>query len=105
MANNTDTQKVVTTWEWLVYFLILAIPVLNIIIVLLDAFGTNRNENKRNFCRAIVITVVLSIVGVVVCAVLFFAMLEPMIDKVLNIDPGQQQHMMYELNRTLNTGR
>ena len=105
MANNVDTKKVVSTWEWLVYFLILAIPVLNIIIVLVDAFGSNRNENKKNFCRAIVITFVLSIIASVVFVVFFYVALEPLLDKALNLDPGQQQHLMYELNRTLNTGK
>ena len=105
MAKEIDTKKVVSTWDWLVYFLLLSIPVLNIIIVLIDAFGSNRNENKKNFCRAIVITFVLSIVAAVLMVVLFGVALKPVLDDVMNMSPEQQQHMMYEWNRMLNTGK
>ena len=105
MAKEIDTKKVVTTWEWLIYFFILSIPLVNIIIVFVDAFGSNRNENKKSFCRAILLTFVLTIIAAVLTIVLFGVVLQPMLDEIMNMSPEQQQQMMYELNRALNTGK
>ena len=65
MENNTmatDPNKAVMTMgEWLITLIVLAIPCVNVIMYFVWAFG-NGNENRKNFCRAGLIVMAISIV-------------------------------------------
>jgi hypothetical protein len=45
--------------DWFITILILAIPVVNIVMYLVWAFGSSGNLNRRNFCRATLLWVVI----------------------------------------------
>ena len=76
MASEVDTKSVVSTGEWFIYLCVLTIPVINLVVILWDAFGPKRNENKRNFCRATLILIVLTTIIMVICSVLLMALFE-----------------------------
>lgn len=50
-----------TTGDWFVTQLVLAIPFVNIIMLLVWGFGSSGNPNRRNFCRATLIWVAIAI--------------------------------------------
>lgn len=47
--------------DWFITILILAIPVVNIVMYLVWAFGSSGNLNRRNFCRATLLWVVIGL--------------------------------------------
>jgi amino acid transporter len=49
---NTQDTRVMTTKEWLVTLILLAIPFVNIILFFVWAFSASGNLNRRNYCRA-----------------------------------------------------
>ncbi len=51
----TGNSQVVRTSSWMVTMLLLAIPILNIIMLFVWAFGGGVNLNKRNLSRAYLI--------------------------------------------------
>lgn len=57
--------------SYLIMFLVLCIPVVNLVVLLLWAFGKNGNVNRRNFSRAALIYLAIGIV-LSIGAVLFF---------------------------------
>ena len=67
--NNFDRSKdVMTTGEWVVTLLLLGIPCVNIIMLFEWAFG-NWNENRKNYCRA---TLIWMLVGIGISLILTF---------------------------------
>ena len=53
--------------EWLMTLIILAIPVLNIIMYLVWAFGRSGNISRKNFCKAsLLLIAIVVVVGVLV---------------------------------------
>lgn len=67
--NNFDRSKdVMTTGEWVVTLLLLGIPCVNIIMLFVWAFG-NGNENRKNYCRA---TLIWMLVGIGISLILTF---------------------------------
>jgi hypothetical protein len=51
MADNESGQKPLTTGEWFVTMLILALPLVGLVMHFVWAFGDG-NVNRKNFCRA-----------------------------------------------------
>ena len=75
---NDANEEIMSVGSWLITLIILAIPCVNIIMYFIWAFG-NGNENRKNFCRAgpilMLIAVVLSsLFYSLFGAALFFAM-------------------------------
>ena len=75
--NQNSTQmdpnkSVMTMGEWVVTLLIMMIPCVNIIMMLVWAFG-NGNENRKNFCRANLIMEVIKGVLIFISYVTIFA--------------------------------
>ncbi|WP_242842209.1 hypothetical protein [Lacrimispora aerotolerans] len=76
-VNNQESQystqmdpnkSVMTMGEWLITLLIMLVPCVNIIMMLVWAFG-NGNENRKNFCRAnLIMQVILSVLGFILYA-------------------------------------
>ena len=45
-------EKPLTTGEWFVTLLILALPIVGLVMYFVWGFGTTGNVSRRNFCRA-----------------------------------------------------
>jgi hypothetical protein len=73
MELNQETRPL-TVGDWMVTLLILALPLVNIIMLLVWAFSSGGNLNRRNYCRAsllwFLIMLALSLVVFVVMAAL-----------------------------------
>ncbi|UTG69780.1 hypothetical protein KCG54_11695 [Neisseria subflava] len=63
---------IVSVKEWLLTNLILMIPLVNIVMMLVWAFGSNTNPNKANYFKAALILFVIVMVIYLVLAVVFF---------------------------------
>lgn len=64
--NNMDNQPM-SVGQWLLTLIIMLIPCVNIIMCCIWGFGSGGNVNRRNFCRAqlviIAVTLVLSVLA------------------------------------------
>ena len=76
MASEVNTKSVVSTGEWFIYLCVLAIPVVNVVVVLWDAFGPKCNENKRNFCRAMILVVIITTISMILLGITMMAFIE-----------------------------
>ena len=59
------TAPVISLGEWIITFIVLAIPLVNIIMLFVWGFSSSTNPNKSNFCKA-------TLIVYLVCFVLFF---------------------------------
>ena len=57
-----ERESVLSTTDWLVTLIITAIPIVNIIMLFIWAFGDNANHNRSNFSKA---ALILSAIGFV----------------------------------------
>lgn len=62
-------KEVMTMGQWLITTLILAIPCVGFIMALVWAFGDG-NENRKNYCRA---TLIWMVIGIVLCVIFYGA--------------------------------
>jgi len=65
MDPSDPRTQVMSLKDWLITWLIFLIPCVNIVMILVWAFSSNGNFNRRNYCRAYLI-----IIGVLI--VLYF---------------------------------
>ncbi len=49
---ENQNQKPMSVKEWLITFLILAIPIVGLVMLFIYAFGDNQNVNKQNWAKA-----------------------------------------------------
>ena len=63
---------IVSVKEWLITNLILMIPLVNIVMMLVWAFGSNTNPNKANYFKATLILFAIVMVIYLVLAVVLF---------------------------------
>ena len=63
---------IVSVKEWLITNLILMIPLVNIVMTFVWAFGSNTNPNKANYFKAALILFAIVMVIYLVLAVVFF---------------------------------
>lgn len=61
-------ESIMTTGSWFVTMLITAIPIVGIVMILIWAFGSTGNTNRRNYARAVLIWAIISLV----LGILFF---------------------------------
>ncbi|MDF2964072.1 MAG: hypothetical protein K0S39_5807 [Paenibacillus sp.] len=66
---------VMTIKDWILTFIVSAIPIVNIIMLFVWAFGDNTNPNKKNYAKASLILAAIFIVLYVVFLILFFVIL------------------------------
>ena len=59
---DNRSAPVVSLGEWIITFIVLAIPLVNIIMLFVWAFSGGTNPNKQNFCKA---TLIVYLVGIV----------------------------------------
>lgn len=60
---NRDVAPVMSLGDWIITFIILMIPIVNIVMLFVWAFSSGTNPNKANFCKAYLI---LALIGIVV---------------------------------------
>jgi len=65
---NNYAAPVVTTKEWLITMLIMIIPIVNIIMIFVYAFGGSSNPSKANYFKA---SLIMALIGVVLWILLF----------------------------------
>ncbi|MDD4223983.1 MAG: hypothetical protein PHD87_05295 [Candidatus Cloacimonetes bacterium] len=64
---SADIAPVITTGGWIGTLLLMFIPIVNIILIIVWATSTGENPNRRNFARAYVVTMLISIIlGVII---------------------------------------
>ncbi|SDE30010.1 hypothetical protein SAMN02799630_05098 [Paenibacillus sp. UNCCL117] len=72
-----DTAPVISVRHWLLTLIVLAIPILNLVMLFVWAFGDGANPNKRNYSRAALllsaIALALYLIFLLVFVVLFSA--------------------------------
>lgn len=59
---TVQQEQVMSLGEWMITLLIMAIPLVGLIMACVWGFGSNTPKTKANFCRAILIYYVISIV-------------------------------------------
>ncbi len=67
--SNTDREVPVSMGEWMVTLLLMAIPIVNLIMVLVWAFGGGAPLSKANWAKAMLVWMLIGIVLWVVLAV------------------------------------
>lgn len=101
--NQNNTESVVSTGSWFVFMFLLTIPILNVILVLVEAFGSGSNKNKQNYCRAAILWFVLGIVGSIVITVIFGAALSALVNNVdwsnVNLGAGSLQDTLDQIQK------
>ncbi len=58
-GGNMGNDRVVSVISWLLYFVILAVPVLNIIVMIIVLTGKNYSRSLKNFTWAFIIAALL----------------------------------------------
>lgn len=64
-------REPITVGGYLIMFLVLCIPIVNLVVLLLWAFGKNGNVNRRNFSRAALVYLAIAIVLCIGATVFF----------------------------------
>lgn len=72
---NQEIEKIqpVSVGDWLITLLITVIPLVNIIMLFVWAFGGGNNPSKSNWAKAILIWIAISIVLAIIVIVVFGA--------------------------------
>ena len=60
MENTTDKQ--VTIGEWIITYLLMSIPFVNIVLIFVWAFGSNTPVSKANWAKAMLIMMLFGII-------------------------------------------
>ncbi len=68
---ENETYRPVTLGDWMLTYLLLSIPLVNIILIFVWAFGNNTPVSKANWAKALLIW---SLIGIVISVLLFFVM-------------------------------
>jgi uncharacterized membrane protein YhaH (DUF805 family) len=64
-------NAVLSTVEWFGTLIVLIVPIVGIVVYFIWAFGTGGNLNRRNYCRAALIMMAISLVlGIIFSVVL-----------------------------------
>lgn len=70
---DQNNAPVIRVGDWLVTILLLAIPVVNLVMLLVWGFGGGANPNKANFAKASLVWMLIGIILCIMCYVLFGA--------------------------------
>jgi len=69
MANDVNVNRplpgegVVSFGEWMITILLTAIPIVNIVMLCVWAFGSGTNQNKANWAKASLVWLVIAVIG------------------------------------------
>ncbi len=69
-SRSQSLEGVVTLGEWMITLLIAAIPIVNIIMLFVWAFGANTKQSKANWAKASLIWIAIAIVFYLVVIVM-----------------------------------
>lgn len=69
---SDPNKSVMSMGEWLLTLIVMAIPCVNIVMMLVWGFGSG-NENRKNYCRANLIIAAIQTVLVIICYAIFAA--------------------------------
>lgn len=72
---ENNPTPVITVADWMITLLIKAIPLVNIIMLFVWAFGSGNNPNKANWAKAVLIWLAIGSVLAVIIVVIFGAAL------------------------------
>ncbi|NTW25161.1 MAG: hypothetical protein HGA37_10695 [Lentimicrobium sp.] len=72
-TTENNATPVVSVGDWVITLLIRAIPLVNIIMLFVWAFGSGNNPNKANWAKAVLIWIAISIVLGIIVMVVFGA--------------------------------
>jgi len=59
---NRSSAPVMSLGDWIITFIVLAIPLVNIIMLFVWGFSSSTNPNKANFCKAYLIIMLIAVV-------------------------------------------
>ena len=59
---DNRSAPVISLGEWIITFIVLAIPLVNIVMLFVWAFSSSTNPSKQNFCKANLIIYLVAIV-------------------------------------------
>jgi len=66
MSDNEQLEKPVSVGDWILTLILLCIPLVNIIMMFVWAFGGTPSISKRNYCRAcLIIAAIFLVLGLV----------------------------------------
>jgi len=75
MDQTTQSSQVLSTKDWLITLIITAIPVINIIMFFVWAFGDGANPNKANWAKASLLLMVIVAALYILLVVIFFGII------------------------------
>lgn len=76
MYMDTNSEKVMSVKDWIITFLITAIPLVGFIMLFVWAFGSGHNLNKSNYAKAVLIfTAIILILYFIIFAMFFGAIM------------------------------
>jgi hypothetical protein len=81
-APQQQMAPVISFKEWMLTILLLAIPIVNIIMLFVWAFGGNANPSKANYAKASLIWVVIGIVLSIIFSTIIGALIATMIPQM-----------------------
>lgn len=61
VTNDQDQAPIISVWSWVGVFILMAIPLVNLIVLLVWAFSDGTNPNKKNYARATLLIFVIFI--------------------------------------------
>ncbi|MCD8508780.1 MAG: hypothetical protein LRY73_02035 [Bacillus sp. (in: Bacteria)] len=65
-VQQQETYQVVSVMSWLLYLIVMSIPLVNIVMLFVWAFGSGVNKNKSNLAKAsLILAVVFTILAIV----------------------------------------
>lgn len=59
---NAGNEPPMTLGDWIITLIVLAIPCINVIMIFVWGFGSGVNTSKKNYCRAVLIFMLIGIV-------------------------------------------
>lgn len=69
-SRSQNLEGVVTLGEWMVTLLVAAIPIVNIVMLFVWAFGANTKQSKANWAKASLIWILIAIVFSILISVM-----------------------------------
>ena len=71
-------------WGWVGIFLLLGIPVVNLVLLIVWAVGGCRKDAKKSFARGVWLCVLIAIVILVILGIVFVTVGRPFVNEILN---------------------
>lgn len=78
-------QQPISVGEWVLYLFLLSIPLINIVILGIWAFGSEPNQTKKNFARAGLIWIAIGFIFYLLLMFLIFGTFSSMMNDMNNM--------------------